>query len=747
MSRRERQRRRRRNQGGPGRILFLSLGVVTALVAIAGLSFVGWIVSVATSGPDLTELKARDKGATSVVFDADGRRLGVIQAPVLRTPIPSSAIPEVMKQATVSIEDRRFFEHKGVDFEGIVRAAFKNLESGGDTVQGGSTLTMQLVRNLYTGDDTRSGIDGFKRKIREARLAEDLEDLHPGAQGKKWILTTYINSVPYGTVGGQEALGVSAAARVFFNKPAGKLELHEAALLAGLPQAPSLYNPFQNPDRARARRNDVLSRMADEGYISHAAANEAASRPLGVQQSGFYTRREERFFFDYVRQQLIDEYGIERVRQGGLRVYTTLDRSKQRAARASIAKAVAGRDRSAAIVTVDPANGHIVAMASSANYGDLEYNLAAQGKYQAGSTFKTMTLMAALRRGVDPNSTSYTSMPLKFNDPEYGPIDVKTYSGSYIGRANLVKATLTSDNSIYQQLALDVGPDQVAQTARDMGIKSKLLGYPAESLGGLRHGVSPLEMANAYATIASGGFRNRATAITKVCFPLGSGKFDCRTRKARRHKAFSDGVTYEATKILEKNVTGGTGTKAQIGCPAAGKTGTTDDFTDAWFVGYTPRLATAVWVGHAKDKRTLGPGSAGGEVAAPIWGDYMKTAHGKFCGQFPKPTEPFKARPFFGKYARTGVKGNKADRDYRIDPGGATDLERGRDDRAPGDLYEDLDGNGGGNGGTGGQGTSTPSTPTPTPTPSTPTPGTQAPAPTAPPAPDGGTAAGGAPPP
>jgi penicillin-binding protein 1A len=214
---------------------------------------------------------------------------------------------------------------------------------------------------------------------------------------------------------------------------------------------------------------------------------------------------------------------------------------------------------------------------------------------------------------------------------------------------------------------------------------------PAEGLGGLKHGVSPLEMANAYATIASNGWRNKVSAVRKVCFPKRLGGFDCKTEKAHRHRAFEDGVTAKATEILKKNVEAGTGTKAQFGCPAAGKTGTVDDFTDAWFVGYTPQLATSVWIGHATDRRTLGAGAAGGEIAAPIWGAYMKTAHGKFCGDFAKPKHPFVATPFFGKYAKTGVKGNQAG-SYNTDNGAATALETGKSNGA-------KDGNGTGNGG------------------------------------------------
>jgi penicillin-binding protein 1A len=684
MSRRERQRRRRRNKGGPARPLFLAFGVLTTFAALAVLGAVGWVVSVATSAPALDTIKPQDQGAASVIYSADGHRLGFISNDVLRTPVTGGQIPQVARDATVAIEDRRFFEHKGVDFEGVIRAAVKNLESK-DDVQGGSTLTMQLIRNLYTKDTVRTGVQGYKRKIREAKLAEELENRHPGRRGKRWILDQYLNNVPYGTVGGKTAVGIQAAARIFYDKPASKLTLAQAALLAGLPQAPSLYNPFLSAGKAQARRNDVLRRMADQDFITQSQADEAIREPLGVKANGYYSKKRESYFYDYVKQQLVDEYGAKRVQAGGMHIYTTLNLKMQQAARKALDDNLAGTDRSGAIVSVDPANGDIKAMASNAHYGQFKFDLASQGGYAAGSTFKVMVLMTALRKGVDPNSTTYTSMPLKFNDPTWGPIDVHTYSGSYIGRANLVKATLASDNSIYQQLDLDLGPANVTQTARDMGIKSPLETLPAEALGGIKHGVSPLEMANAYATIASNGWRNKVSAVRKVCFPKKNDGFDCKVEKAHRHRAFEDGVTAEATKILKANVEGGTGTKAQIGCPAAGKTGTVDDFTNAWFVGYTPKLATSVWIGHATEVRTLGAGAAGGEVAAPIWGQYMKVAHGKYCGDFAKPKHAFVSTPFFGKYAKTGVKDNKVDPStYQKDPSGAQKLETGKDGKGTG---------------------------------------------------------------
>jgi penicillin-binding protein 1A len=653
MSRRERQRRRGRRSSGSARpLLLLALGVCAVALGLGALGAVGWVVSVAVSAPSIEELKPINPGASSIVYAADGSRLGFIQSDILRTEIPGDRIPQTMKDATVAIEDRRFFEHEGVDFEGIVRAAVKNITSG-DTVEGGSTLTMQVVRNLYTEDRARDGIEGYKRKIREAKLAEELEN----ERSKEWILDKYLNSVPYGTVGGQEAIGVQAAARVFFDKPARKLKLHEAALLAGLPQAPSQYNPFIDKAAARNRRNQVLRAMASQGYITDQEAAEAMAKPLGVQKSGYYTERREQFFFDFVRQELIDRYGVDTVRRGGLKIHTTIDLELQELARQAMRDHLSyPDDPSAAVVSIDPSNGYIRAMASSSSYENSKFNLAAQGHRQPGSTFKTMVLMEALRRGVDPDATTYTSKPLKFTDPVWGPIDVSTYSNSYIGTASITRATLSSDNSIYMQLDLDLGPENVKKTARDMGITSKLNGYPAEGLGGLEVGVSPLEMANAYATIASGGYRNKPIAVTKVEFPDGRVE---NLGKPKRKKVFTDGVTYEATRILEQNILAGTGTAAQIGCPAAGKTGTTDDFKDAWFVGFTPKLSTAVWVGYPDAGVAMynvhGIAVAGGTFPARIWGQYMRAAKGDFCGDFPTPTEPFQATPFYGKYATTGA--------------------------------------------------------------------------------------------
>jgi penicillin-binding protein 1A len=333
------------------------------------------------------------------------------------------------------------------------------------------------------------------------------------------------------------------------------------------------------------------------------------------------------------------------------------------------------------VVSVDPANGYIRAMASSGTYKDRRFNLAAQGHRQPGSAFKTFVLAAAVRAGVNPAAKSYTSRPLNLNVPGYGPWQVKTYGNTYGGTMNLVRATLSSDNTVYAQLIIDLGPKKVRETAKLMGITTKLDGLPAEGLGGLRLGVSPLEMANAYATLASGGMRNEPKGISKVVFPDGESDD---LGKPERKRVFSDGVAYEVTKILKQNVTGGTGTRAQIGCPVAGKTGTTDKFNDAWFVGYTPKLSTSTWVGFPNALQSM-PGVAGGTIPAGIWHDYMAVAKGNYCGDFPTPKEPPKWQAFPGRQAA------------------ATGSGTGYYNQQPGTGYGN--GNYGGGGNTGGDGT------------------------------------------
>jgi penicillin-binding protein 1A len=625
--------------------VLLGLAVLATVAVIAVLSAVGYVLAIAASAPDLSELKPADKGQLSVVYAADGSRLGFIQSDVLRRVVPWRDIPANLRRATVAIEDERFYEHGGVDLNAIVRAGIKNLESG-KTVQGGSTITQQLVRALYIKDPKRD----FSRKIREAKLASELEEKH----SKTWVLHNYLNSVPYGTVGGRTAIGVEAAAVTFFNKHAKRLRLYQAALLAGLPQAPSEYNPFRNPQAAVERRNEVLRQMLENGYINPAQFERASHRGLGLRHGTRYIQRREPYFFDYVQEKLIERYGVGVVRRGGLRIHTTIDPTLQDEAREAINAYYADPSGpSSAIVAVDPTNGKIRAMASSGSYTTRNFNLAAQGHRQPGSAFKTFVLTAAIRKGVDPNSTSYTSRPLNIDDPKYGHWEVKTFGNSYIGTVSLTRATLSSDNTVYAQLILDLGPKAVCETAKLMGITTKLDCYPAEGLGGLTRGVTPLEMAGAYATLASGGVRHRPTGIEKVVFPDGKSE---NLANSKGKRVLTDGEAYEVTKILKMNVQSGTGTRANYGCPAAGKTGTTDLAKDAWFVGYTPELSAAVWVGYP-DAGIEMPGAQGGTLAAPVWNAFMVPAHGDFCDDFPLPKEPAQFSPFFGKYATTGRSG------------------------------------------------------------------------------------------
>jgi penicillin-binding protein 1A len=637
----ERQRRRRR-RGGAGRVIIITTTVLVACLVISGLSAVGYVVGIANSAPDISSLRPQDPGRISSVYAADGQRLGIIQNDVLRMPITSGQIPQNIRDATVAIEDQRFYQHRGVDFEGVIRAALKNVSSG-KTVQGGSTLTMQLVRSLYL-----SGERTFQRKVREAKLAEELENEHPGRAGKEWILTKYLNSVPYGTNGGQTAIGIQAAARAYFDKSAAGLTLPEAALLAGLPQAPSAYNPFREPGRAIARRDDVLRKMAETGYISDAEAAAAIAAPLNLHSSGYFRQKRESYFFDYVTDELIKQYGVKKVRGGGLRIQTTIDLDLQKKARAAIAKSLDFRGApSSAIVSIDPSNGYIRAMASSAKYATSKFNLAADAKRQPGSAFKVMALVAAVNAGMNPATTSFASGRFTQFLPHYGMVDVNCYGGRCSGgMKNLIAGTLSSDNTVYIRLALALGPAKVKAAARGLGITSKLEGVPAETLGGLKRCCSPLEMANAYATIASGGWRNKPKAITEVRFP--DGKVDDLSQPIR-HKAFDSAAMFQVQKILEMNIKSGTGTRAATGCPAGGKTGTTDENRNAWFVGFTPKLATAVWVGFPKANIPMpnlfhGGPVDGGTFPAEIWGTYMKAARRGYCKDFPKPNHPFKTK-------------------------------------------------------------------------------------------------------
>ena len=625
---------------------------ITATLAVGVLAAVAFVAHVADDTRGLESRKATIGGGTSEVYAADGARLGAIQSDELRTPVGWSEIPSALKNATVAIEDQRFYKDNGIDVTGIFRAAVKDLAHG-QALQGASTITMQLVRNLYLGGDEHT----LRQKIAEAKLAIEYNERH----SKQSILNSYLNDIAYGTVGGQTMIGVEAAARIYFNEPVSQLDLEQSALLAGLPQAPSQYNPFLVPHRRQATaqrgaREDGRTALHQPGASAQATERD----PLETHRGYYYSERKERFFFEYVRQLLTARYGAKAVEKGGLKVYTTISLDMQRQARKAISEVLdEPEDPAAAIVTIDPRTGDIEAMAESESYEKSQYNLAADGHRQPGSTFKAIDLADALSRGIDPYTTYYFSHTLEPGwlaaEPNY---KVQTFEGVSENKSmNLVTATLKSDNTVYAQLAADLGEESVTQTAYAMGVKTHLSSFPAEALGGLTLGVTPLEMADVYATLADGGYRNAPIAITKVVFP--DGQVDENWGKPHRVKVLSEAVTSVETSILEDNVESGTATRSAIDCPTAAKTGTTEELIDAWLDGYTPDYATAVWMGYPTRRVSMtdvhGEPQQGGYLPAEIWHAYMAAVtEGQPCVPFPPSKEAISYKPFYGKYASTG---------------------------------------------------------------------------------------------
>jgi penicillin-binding protein 1A len=619
--RRVRARRHRRRLG----IVVFVLLVVLAVLGSVGFTSAREIQQKC----DLNDLQPASIGSNSFIYAADGSLLGSIPAEKNRQPVSLAQTSPWMAKATVAIEDRRFYQHGGIDFQGIARAAVNDIKAG-RTVEGGSTITQQLVRNLYIKGHKRT----FERKVVEACLALKLHRKH----NRAWILSTYINTVYYGN----HAYGVEAAAQTYFSRHAKKLSLLQAALLAGLPQAPSVYDPFERPQRALQRRNAVLKALYENGDISYANYREALGvTDLKLKPGKIYSRIREPYFFSYVREELIRKYGAEKVRSGGLQVYTTIDRRMQRAAnRAVTDQLYYDDDPASAVVAIDPRSGAIKTMtAVTPGRTGNQFNLAAQARRQAGSTFKTFVLTQAVSQGINPDTTSYLSAPLYYQPyPNQDPWEVSTYSHTYLGSTSITHATLASDNTVYARLTLDLGAEKVAQMANRLGVASSLKTkegayVPSVGLGSI--GVSPLDMASAYATIAAGGIYSKPMAIQKVVFAPradGTADEDRSWGKPKRRRVIADWVAAEVTRILEENIQSGTGVGANIGRTAGGKTGTTENHADAWFCGITPTLSTTVWVGYPQAEIPMtnvhGISVAGGTFPATIWRLFMEEAIG-----------------------------------------------------------------------------------------------------------------------
>jgi penicillin-binding protein 1A len=656
MSARSRQRRRRTSRK---RNPFLGTLLVLGSILAAGVLGGGlWLISVYNSAPSIASLRPITKGAVSKVYAADGSLIGVIHSDKIRQPIGSAQIPQDLKDATVAIEDKRFYSHGGIDPSAIIRAGWEDLVAGGKPVEGGSTITQQLVRNLYIRDPE----DTLKRKIIEARLANEEEDQH----SKDEILTRYLNTASYGTNEGATAIGVEAAAETYYSEHARDLTLPEAAMIAGLPQAPSEYNPLLNPRAALARRNEVLQAMEHQGYITASEYQDAIGEDLGLNPGHKYSRVREPYIFDLVKQELQDRYGVNTVQNGGLKVYTTIQPRLQEAAQNAVdscSVCYSGGGPASALASVDPSNGEIVALASTQRYSlTSQFNLAAHAQRQPGSSFKVYDLTTAIKQGIDPDSTYYDgSSPVTLETPGGSPWTVHNAEPGG-GTMALTQATWDSVNVIFAKLGLDVGPANIAKTAYQMGITSPLgikgsreipckLGPncfipPADAIGGLSVGVTPLEQANAFATLANGGVHHDATAIDKVVFP--GGKVD-EPSAGEGKRALTPGQAYEVTKVLEGVITSGTGAGyTSIGCEsAAGKTGTSEDLSDAWFVGYTPLYSTAVWTGHPLSRDYTG---FGGPTSGPIWRSFMEAAQGSDCADFEVPSSLPDLTSFHGEH-------------------------------------------------------------------------------------------------
>jgi penicillin-binding protein 1A len=634
---------RRRPQAAPKRrrprirkLRLLGLLSVLGLLCAASFTF-GLVTAIASQIPELEPARQDKREIDGYIFDREHKRiLAVLRGSESRVIVKPNEIAPIMKQAIVAVEDKRFYEHRGVDLRAIGRAFWADVRNK-SVVQGGSTITQQFIKNAYI-KDRRS----IARKLKEAALAWQLEQRW---RPKDKILTAYLNTIYFGN----GAYGIEQAARTYFDKHAANLTLSEAALLAGLPADPSRYDPVTNPRAAKLRRRLVLRLMFEQGTITaeerRLARTAALPSPADVKLPG--VRGAAGYFANYVKQQLVDEYGSGEVFGAGLDVTTTIDLGLQKLAHESIARVLTEEEGpEAALVAIKPRTGEILTMVGGSSFRESQFNLAVQGERQPGSAFKPFVLAAALDEGIAP-VTHFDSrkVVIPLGDRLW---QVENYEGSYLGSIDLESATVHSDNAVYAQLTQLVGPRNVSRMARSAGIKSRLNSYFAIGLGA--EAANPLEMARAFSTFANGGvrvdgsiFKDRPRAVISV-----GGS---RNRPVPR-RVLSPNKAAILNSILQKVVTQGTGRRAALpDRPAAGKTGTTENFGDAWFVGYTPQLAVAVWVGYPTQLRPMltefdGEPVAGGTYPAQIWKTFMQSALRYLHAEpdsFPAPSVPYAA--------------------------------------------------------------------------------------------------------
>jgi penicillin-binding protein 1A len=630
---RRRQRRRVKRQKRDRTWSVVRLAVVglvsvilVSVVALCG-TFAYTYAQVAEDLPELDQYSATELAQTSVVYDSSGNVVDELHGVQNRFVVGLDAINPTLSGAVIAIEDHRFYEHRGVDFEAIGRAAGENFASL-SVRQGGSTITQQLVKNTYIAQEQRQ-IPSLQRKMTEASLAWQYEEEHE----KDEILEQYLNTVYFGA----NAYGIEAAARTYYNKEAAKLSLPESALLAGIINLPGTYDPFNDPESARKRRDTVLDRMLEHGYVSPEEHAEAVAEDLNLSRGQVEPESENEYFLDAVRKELAEQYGDRALYEGGLKIYTTLDPTLQEHAVAAVGKVVdpTAGDPSASLVSVEPTTGAVKAVVGGSDFEQVKFNLATQGKRQPGSSFKTFVLAEAIRQGISPE-TGYESKDLSI-DTGGEPYQVQNYNYVQRGPISVRHATEQSDNTVFVQLALDLGLENVAALANSMGIESTIDTYPPMAIGGIGEGVTPFDMASSYSTLANGGTHMEPYLVERVTREGESGE-DITVQEGEQTgtEVLSKDQAAAITQTLRGVVQRGTAGRyrnldAELGRPSAAKTGTSELFVDAWFVGYVPQLATSVWVGYPEERRSMiyvrgFPEVNGENFPLDIWSLYMQEA-------------------------------------------------------------------------------------------------------------------------
>jgi len=611
------------------RSVFLDLVVYSllALILMAGGFAVYMVTSAVKDLPALANLEPKPQ-ETSFVYDREGNIWTELHSAEYRVPVKIQEIPEHVKNAVLAAEDHRFYQHQGFDLKAIMRALYSNITEK-DGLQGGSTITQQLAKTAFL-ESSRT----LKRKIQDVIVSVLLERKYT----KDEILEMYLNLIFFG----RGAYGIEAASRAYFNKSVTALTVDEACFLAGVLNGPSIYDPVKYPDRALARRNTIIGLMAEYGFISPQEAENYKKRPLSVVPHQPMVVTEGGYFLDYVLKQLLTRYPAEMVYGGGLRIYTSYSPAAQKAAEEAIAKVLDpvfpykdGQDNiEAASVVLDVKTGQILAMVGGRHHeGMLGWNRAVDAKRQPGSAFKPIAVyVPALEEGMGP-ATVIDDSPVTWVDPATGEkFSPENYSGVFQGLMTMRQAVRESINVVACKVQDSIGLRKSLDMAERLGITS-LVKTPTPdgrsdltrslALGGMTYGASPLDMAVAYATIANRGIRVEPCAILKVVDKDGN---TLEEHQPKRTIVVSEETSYLMTSMLKDVLTvpGGTGRAANIGKPAAGKTGTTSDWKDAWFCGYTPSKVGVVWMGYDQEKTMAQWKITGGSYPAQIWAAMMK---------------------------------------------------------------------------------------------------------------------------